>query len=174
MKRQNKFILIFIGSSLLILLLLIILPLIHWGVSREDVITDFFQGLEKEDIEKLDYIFDGNHAGYRIYAKVRLKKESMKKILTGTEMGSYKCDTNDTKNVKAWRLISKNTHEEFIVNFVMGRLNPLQCKWWNLSDLSQVDIYMSKGSNALTFSFTHWWLVPHNEDNVVYLIGSGS
>jgi hypothetical protein len=98
-------------------------------------------------IDNISYKFEGSHTGYSIYAKITLNENV----------------TNITRSMKKVDHIPLGMEDEKVK--AMENI-------WKLN-IPQSQIFIQEGKSSWTSSFTHYWFVPKDKNNILYMTGSG-
>jgi hypothetical protein len=119
------------------------------SLTKEDF-SSLINGIIKPgEIDNIFDSFEGSRTGYSVYAKITVKKNI--------------ADITDLLK-KADNLLPGIEYEKF----KEIKKNNL----WKLDPLKSI-IFIQKGTNPWTSSFTHYWFIPKEETNVLYMIGWG-
>jgi hypothetical protein len=108
--------------------------------------------IKPEEIDNYLYKFEGSRTGYTIYSKIIVKHNFMikEKVKSLEKMKQYVLSEVDIERIQE---LKKNNS-------------------WKL-DISKSNIYRQDGKNSWTSSFIHYWFVPKDEDNTLYIMGWG-
>ncbi len=121
-------------------------------------LLDLIPRLDEDDLQSAEYVFEGNHAGYMLAAKLNLSPEGMDRFLSGLPQDSE-------------ALSLDYGLARFEMHFTEGDQTNIP-DWFSYSTNTPMEIYRDTGKNGFTSEFIYSYYVDH-ASNIIWVEGGG-